>query len=41
MAQIWAESTGEITNYGRFIKQFPPNIIKSIQQFKSINKTNM
>ena len=29
---------GEINNYGRFINQFPPNIIRSIQQFKRINK---
>ena len=26
------------TNYGRFINQFPPNIIRSIWQFESINK---
>ena len=38
MAQSWAESTWEITNYGRFIKQFPPNIIRSIRQFEKINK---
>ena len=38
MAQSWAESTWEITNYGRFINQFPPNIIRSIRQFERINK---
>ena len=38
MVQSWAEYTWEITNYGRFINQFPPNIIRSIRQFKRINK---
>ena len=38
IAQSWAESTREITNYGRFINQFPPNIIRSIRQFERINK---
>ena len=38
MAQSWAESTWEITNYARFIKQFPPNIIRSIRQFERINQ---
>ena len=38
MAQSWAGNTWEITNYGRFLNQFPPNIIKSIQQFERINK---
>ena len=38
MAQSWAESTWEITNYERFINQFPLNIIKSIRQFERINK---
>ena len=38
MAQSWAESTWEITNYGRFINQFSPDIIRSIQQFERINK---
>ena len=38
MAQSLAESTWEITNYGRIINQFPPNIIRSIQQFERINK---
>ena len=31
MAQVWAESISEITNYGRFINQFPPDIIRSIR----------
>ena len=38
MAQSWAESTWEISNYGRFINQFSPNIIRSIRQFERINK---
>ena len=37
-AQDWAESTREIINYGRFINQFAPNIIKLIRQFERINK---
>ena len=38
MAQSWAESTWDITNYGRFINQFPLNIIRSIRLFERINK---
>ena len=38
MAQSWKESTWEITNYGRFINQFPPNMIRLIRQFERINK---
>ena len=38
MAPSWTESTWEINDYGRFINQFPPNIIRSIRQFESINK---
>ena len=38
MVQSWAESTWEITNYGKYINQFPPNIIKSIRQYERINK---
>ena len=38
MAQGWAENTWEITTYGRFINQFPSNIIRLIQQFERINK---
>ena len=33
-----AESTWEKNNYGRFINQFPLNIIKSIRQYERINK---
>ena len=36
MAQGWAESTWEITNYGMFINQFPLNIIRSIRQLERI-----
>ena len=38
MAQSWAESTWEINNYGRYINQFLPNIMKSIRQYEKINK---
>ena len=38
MAPSRVESTWEITNYGRFINQFQPNIIRSIRQFERINK---
>ena len=38
MAQGWAESTWEITNYGRFINQFTPNIIRSICNSKGLTK---
>ena len=38
MAQSRRESTWEINNYGRYINQFPPNIIKSIRQYERINK---
>ena len=38
MAQIRAESTWEINNYGKYINQFPSNIIKSIRQYERINK---
>ena len=38
MAKNRAESTWEINNYGKYINQFPPNIIKSIQQYERINK---
>ena len=36
MAQDWAESTKETINYGRFINQFPLNIIRSIRQLDRI-----
>ena len=39
MAEGWAESTWEITNYERFINQFLSNIIRSIRQFERIKKT--
>ena len=38
MAQSRAESTREINNYGSYINQFLPNIIKSIRQYERINK---
>ena len=38
MAQSRAESTWEINNYGRYINQFPPNVIKSTRKNKRINK---
>ena len=38
MAQNQAESIWEINNYGRYINQFPPNIIKSIRHYERINK---
>ena len=38
MVQDWAESIWEITNYERFINQFPLNIIRLIRQLKRINK---
>ena len=34
MAPSWAESTREETNYGRFINQFPPNIIRINQNYE-------
>ena len=43
MTQSWAKSTWEIINYGRFIKQFPPDrdgnskeLTKSCRQDMSI-----
>ena len=41
MAQSWVESTWEITNYGRFINQFPLNITRPIRQFERINKKHV
>ena len=38
IVQDWAESTTEIVNHGRFIKQFLSDIIKSIQQLERITK---
>ena len=37
MAQGWAETTWIITNYGMFINQFPPNIIKLTWLLEKIN----
>ena len=41
MAQGWAESTWEITNNGRFINQFLPDIIRSIRQLERITKKSV
>ena len=38
MAKSQTESTWEITHNGRFINQFPPNMIRSIRQLERINK---
>ena len=38
MAQSRAKSIWDIYNYGKYINQFPPNTIKSIQQYERINK---
>ena len=38
MALSRTESTWEINNHGRFINQFPPNVLKSIRQYERINK---
>ena len=38
MTQSRAEGTCEINNYGKFINQFQPNIIKSIRRFERIKK---
>ena len=38
MAQDWAESYCEISNYERFINQFQPDIIRSIRQLERIFK---
>ena len=38
MAQSRVESTCEINNYGRYIDQFPPNIIKPIRHMKGSTK---
>ena len=38
MAQSRAESTRDIYNYGKYINQFPPNMIKAIRQYKRIKK---
>ena len=38
MAQGWAESTREITNYWMIVNQFQPDIKRSIRQLGRINK---
>ena len=38
MAISQAESTWNIDNYGKYINQFPPNMIKAIRQYEQINK---
>ena len=38
IAQSRAESTWDINNRGKYINQFPPNIIKPILQYERINK---
>ena len=37
-AQSWAESTRDTYNYGQYINQFPPNMIKVIREFERIQK---
>ena len=34
MAQDWAESTRESSNYGSFINEFPPDSIRSMRQLE-------
>ena len=38
MAQSQAESTRDTYNYGQYINQFPPNMIKVIREFERIQK---
>ena len=38
MAQSRAESTRDTYNYGQYINQFPPNMIKVIREFERIQK---
>ena len=38
MVQNWADRARETINYRRFIKQFPPDIIKSIGNSKGLTK---
>ena len=38
VTQSREESTWDINNYGKYINQFLPNTIKSIQQYERINK---
>ena len=34
----WAESTRDTYNYGQYLNQFPPNMIKVIREFERIQK---
>ena len=38
MAQSRAESTRDTYNYGQYLNQFPPNMIKVIREFERIQK---
>ena len=38
MAQSRAESTRDTYNYGQYINQFPPNMIKAIREYERIQK---
>ena len=38
MAQSWAESTRDTYNYGQYLNQFPPNMIKVIREYERIQK---
>ena len=38
MAQSWTESSRDAYNYGQYINQFPPNMIKEIREFERIQK---
>ena len=38
MAEDWAESIWEIFNQGKFINQFPSNILRSIRKVERIEK---
>ena len=38
MAQSRAESTRDTYNYGQYLNQFPPNMIKVIWEFERIQK---
>ena len=38
MAQSRAENTRDTYNYGQYINQFPPNMIKVIREFERIQK---
>ena len=38
IVQSRAKSTWDIYNYGKYINQSPPNMIKAIRQYERINK---